>query len=93
MSGMAGDQRDFPADEDTRPFVQMIDIGPGPFTRSTTLDIVEIVPERGMLPDCQAWKADGAQCDYPARYTQNMRPVCGVHVGRPGTIFIPIRRR
>ena len=59
-----------------------------PFTRSTTIEIVEVVPDRDMLPNCSAVLiTDEVLCGYKARYMQNGKPVCGVHVGRPGVIF------
>lgn len=66
-----------------------------PFTRSVSVEIVEIVPERDQLPVCSAWLGgDSAdRCIYKARYLQNGNPVCGVHVGRPGLLWHPSTRR
>jgi hypothetical protein len=59
-----------------------------PYTRSRTIEIVEIVPEREQLPFCSAVLLGETElCGYRARYTQNGNPVCGVHVGRPHVIF------
>jgi hypothetical protein len=66
-----------------------------PYTRSTTITIVEVVPDRDQLPTCSAvlMNDEVALCSYKARYVQNEKPVCGVHVGRPGVMFWDRRAR
>lgn len=64
-----------------------------PYVRTATVEITEIVPERGELPECVALLGDGySKCGFKARYLQNGKPVCGVHLGRPGLVFFPPRR-
>lgn len=60
-----------------------------PYTRSVTVTVVELVPEKGELPYCSAWQRNGDNCPYRAKFMQNNNPLCGVHIGKPGTIFIP----
>ena len=64
-----------------------------PYTRSATIEIVELVPERGRLPQCAAWLVNGLRFPYPGRYLQNDQPVCGLHLGKPGLIFHPDTKR
>lgn len=64
-----------------------------PYTRSATVEVVELVPERGQLPQCAAWLVNGLRCDRRGKYLQNTDPVCGVHLGRPGLVFLPESRR
>lgn len=64
-----------------------------PFTRTATITITELVPERGELPWCSAWQNNGDNCRNKGRFMQGEVPVCGVHVGKPGTIWIPSSRR
>jgi hypothetical protein len=61
------------------------------YTREVTITITELVPAREQLPYCAAWLASGAQCSNRARYTQQGRPCCGQHVGRPGLLWVPER--
>lgn len=58
-----------------------------PYTRSTSVTITELVPEHGELPYCSAWKQDGYNCSNRGKYLQNGVPVCGQHLGKPGTIW------
>lgn len=58
-------------------------------TRSVTFTIEELAPDRGQLPYCSAWMHNGLNCPNRARYWQSGKPLCGMHVGRPGTVFIP----
>lgn len=60
-----------------------------PYTRQATVEIIELVPVAGMLPRCKGWKKDLGQCNFNARYLQNGEPACGVHLGKPNTVFMP----
>lgn len=64
-----------------------------PYTRSATVEVVELVPAKGQLPRCAAWLVSGLQCDRHGKYLQNDVPVCGVHLGRPGLVFMPESKR
>ena len=59
-----------------------------PFTREMTVNVTELVPWQGNLPECHAWLRDGARCGFKAKYMLDGRPICGVHL-RPGAIFFP----
>jgi hypothetical protein len=63
------------------------------YRREITVTIRELVPSNEMLPQCVAWKYDGYQCPNPGKYIQENEPVCGVHMGRPGLLFLPSSRR
>jgi hypothetical protein len=68
-----------------------------PYTREISVSITEIVPDRRELPQCQGWVGDYTQCGNRARYLQDdplgrARPLCGVHVARPGLLFYPPER-
>ncbi len=59
--------------------------------RSVTMEIVSLVPDKGMLPICHGLLGDGkSRCDFHAKYAMNGRPMCGVHL-RPGAMFFPER--
>lgn len=60
-----------------------------PYTRSTTISVVELIPEKGNLPQCVAWKLDNMQCENSARYEVNGNPCCGIHLGKPNLLFMP----
>jgi hypothetical protein len=63
------------------------------YTRQSTITLVELVPTRENLPQCVGWKSDGLQCPFKARYELNDEPVCGVHVGSPNLMFMPVKLR
>jgi hypothetical protein len=57
------------------------------YTRTASISISELVPDKGQLPYCEAWMRDGNNCNHKAKYTQDGHPVCGIHVGKPLTIW------
>lgn len=59
-----------------------------PYTRSTSVTLLELVPERTQLPQCHAWRVNGKRCPHKAKYELNGRPVCGQHI-TPSTVFVP----
>lgn len=61
-----------------------------PYTRSTTVEVVELVPLQGNLPICHGMQSDGARCGFHAKWQMNGRPMCGVHL-RPGAMLYPER--
>jgi hypothetical protein len=63
------------------------------YVRTATVTVTELVPDHDQLPRCVAWLDNGGQCQNKARYNQNDQEVCGVHVGRPGLMFMPIEHR
>jgi hypothetical protein len=68
------------------------DLTPDPetYTRSTTIEVAELVPFSGNLPYCHGKLNDGARCSFRAKFKMNGRPMCGVHL-RPGAMFFPER--
>ena len=59
--------------------------------RTVSIEVVSLVPDKGMLPICHGLHSDGVtRCDFHARYSLNGRPMCGVHL-RPGAMFFPER--
>lgn len=60
-----------------------------PYTREATVTLIELVPEHGELPLCTAWQKNGENCWRRARFLQQGQPICGLHMGRPGTVFAP----
>lgn len=64
-----------------------------PPLRSVTVSISELAVERSRLPYCRAWKSNGDQCGYRGTFLMEDQPVCGVHIGRRDTLFIPDRLR
>jgi len=63
------------------------------YTRSITITIDELVPDKTMLPQCGAWLVKGPRCPNPGKYKQNDLPICGLHLGRPGLLFHPETRK
>lgn len=64
-----------------------------PPLRSVTVTVAELTVERSRLPYCRAWKKNGDQCDYRATFLMDEHSVCGLHVGKRDTLFIPDRLR
>ena len=69
-----------------------------PYLREATVSIAELVPVKDELPYCEAWLGPSTrtlnaqsvdQCGNRARYLQNGRPVCGVHVGSAQMLWHP----
>jgi hypothetical protein len=68
-------------------------VAENPYTRSINISVVELVPQKAALPQCTAWKKDLLQCENSAKYEVNGNPCCGVHLGKPDMIFMPVRLR
>lgn len=58
------------------------------YTRTMTVSLHELVPDRAVLPQCHAWKNNGQRCRNTARYEVNEHPVCGQHT-TPNVFFVP----
>lgn len=63
------------------------------YVRTATVVVTELVPDHGMLPRCVAWLNNGGQCRNKAKYNQNGQEICGLHLGRPGLMFMPVEHR
>jgi len=64
-----------------------------PQLQTVTIVVQQLVPFKEALPRCVAVCQDGMQCMFSARYVQNGNPICGQHLGRPGTLFVKPRRK
>jgi len=59
------------------------------YTREVTIKIAELIPDKSQLPYCSAWLKNGDNCPRKAKFEQEGNPVCGIHLGKPNTIWIP----